>query len=313
MIGKFSSLFLRRGDFLMNSLSNLKKQKMMWAGLFILPTVLYVCIMNVWPIIQSVYFSFNQIKGLGQPKWIGLDNYAKAFQDPDLRRALWNTFVYTLVTVPVGTALSLVTAVFLNSKIKFKSFFRVLYFIPVVSAPAAVAMVWRWLYNYDSGLINYLLSLIGISGPNWIADSNVVLIAIMIVGIWSALGYNMIILLGGLQDIPKTYYEAAEMDGAGPIRQFFNITIPMLSPTLFFVVTTTFISSLQVFDTIFMMVDKKNPALRSAESIVYLFYRETFDSNNKGYGATIAVLLLLLILVCTAVQMKLQKKWVHYK
>ncbi|WP_321388509.1 sugar ABC transporter permease [uncultured Enterococcus sp.] len=269
--------------------------------------------MNVWPIIQSVYFSFNQIKGLGQPKWIGLDNYAKAFQDPDLRRALWNTFVYTLVTVPVGTALSLVTAVFLNSKIKFKSFFRVLYFIPVVSAPAAVAMVWRWLYNYDSGLINYLLSLIGISGPNWIADSNVVLIAIMIVGIWSALGYNMIILLGGLQDIPKTYYEAAEMDGAGPIRQFFNITIPMLSPTLFFVVTTTFISSLQVFDTIFMMVDKKNPALRSAESIVYLFYRETFDSNNKGYGATIAVLLLLLILVCTAVQMKLQKKWVHYK
>lgn len=285
----------------------------MWASLLIAPTVIYVLIMNVWPIFQSIYFSFNKIKGLGQPQWTGFSNYTKAFTDPDLRRALGNTVIYTVITVPIGTFLSLITAVFLNSKIKFKSFFRVLYFIPVVSAPAAIAMVWRWLYNSDFGLINYFLSLIGIQGPNWIADSNFVLIAIMIVGVWSGIGYNMIILLGGLQDIPTTFYEAAEMDGASSIRKFFSITLPLLSPTLFFVITTSFIGALQVFDTIFMMVDKNNPALKSAESIVYLFYRETFVSNNRGYGAAIAVLLLLLILLATAIQMKLQKKWVHYK
>ena len=294
-------------------MSRMKKQKMMWASLLIAPTVIYVLIMNVWPIFQSVYFSFNKIKGLGQPQWTGFSNYTKAFSDPDLRRALGNTVIYTVITVPIGTFLSLITAVFLNSKIKFKSFFRVLYFIPVVSAPAAIAMVWRWLYNSDFGLINYFLSLIGIQGPNWIADSNFVLIAIMIVGVWSGIGYNMIILLGGLQDIPTTFYEAAEMDGASSIRKFFSITLPLLSPTLFFVITTSFIGALQVFDTIFMMVDKNNPALKSAESIVYLFYRETFVSNNRGYGAAIAVLLLLLILLATAIQMKLQKKWVHYK
>lgn len=294
-------------------MSKMKKQKIMWASILIAPTVIYVLIMNVWPIFQSIYFSFNKIKGLGQPEWIGFANYIKAFSDPDLKRALGNTVIYTVVTVPIGTFLSLITAVFLNSKIKFKSFFRVLYFIPVVSAPAAIAMVWRWLYNSDFGLINYFLSLIGIDGPNWIADSNFVLIAIMIVGIWSVIGYNMIILLGGLQDIPTTFYEAAEIDGAGPIRKFFSITLPLLSPTLFFVVTTSFIGALQIFDTIFMMVDKNNPALKSAESIVYLFYRETFVANNRGYGAAIAVLLLLLILMATAVQMKLQKKWVHYK
>ena len=294
-------------------MSRMKKQKIMWASLLIAPTVIYVLIMNVWPIFQSIYFSFNKIKGLGQPQWTGFSNYTKAFTDPDLRRALGNTVIYTVITVPIGTFLSLITAVFLNSKIKFKSFFRVLYFIPVVSAPAAIAMVWRWLYNSDFGLINYFLSLIGIQGPNWIADSNFVLIAIMIVGVWSVIGYNMIILLGGLQDIPTTFYEAAEMDGASSIRKFFSITLPLLSPTLFFVITTSFIGALQVFDTIFMMVDKNNPALKSAESIVYLFYRETFVSNNRGYGAAIAVLLLLLILLATAIQMKLQKKWVHYK
>lgn len=291
----------------------MKKQKLFWGIILVAPTVLYVLLMNVWPIIQTIYFSFNRIKGLGSPSWIGFANYFTAFRDPDLHRALGNTFIYTIITVPVGTVLSLLVAVFLNTKIRFKSFFRVLYFIPVVTAPAAIGIVWRWLYNADFGLINYLLSIIGISGPNWIADDRYVLIAIMIVGIWSGIGYNMIILLGGLQDIPTTYYEAAEMDGAGPIRKFFSVTLPLLSPTMFFVITTSFIGSLQVFDLIFMMVDKGNPALKSAQSVVYLFYRETFVANNKGYGAAIAVILLGIILICTMVQMKLQKKWVHYQ
>ncbi|MGX7419325.1 carbohydrate ABC transporter permease [Carnobacterium gallinarum] len=296
-----------------SALSKRNRQKYFWAFILVAPTLLFVLIMNIWPIIQTFYFSLNQIKGLGVPKWIGFENYIKAFQDKDLASSIWNTAIYTVVTVPIGTFLSLITAVFLNTKIKGKSFFRVLYFIPVVSAPAAIAMVWRWLYNSDYGLINYLLSLIGINGPNWIGDSHFVLIAVMIVGIWSGVGYNMIILLGGLQDIPKSYYEAAEIDGASSIRKFFSITLPMLSPTLFFVVTTSFIGALQVFDLIFMMVDKANPAIKSAQSIVYLFYRATFVNNDKGYGAAIAIILLVIIMFCTFIQMQLQKKWVHYR
>ncbi|MED3792801.1 sugar ABC transporter permease [Niallia alba] len=297
----------------MNTFSSIKRQKIIWGTILVAPTLIYVLIMNVWPMIQTIYFSFNSIRGLGIPRWIGLANYQRALTDTELLQSIWNTFLYTLVTVPIGTALSLITAVFLNANIRFKSGFRLLFFIPVVSAPAAVAMVWRWLYNSEFGLFNYLLSIFGIDGPNWIGDNNFVLISIMIVGIWSTLGYNMIILLGGLQDIPHIYYEAAEMDGSGPIRKFFHITIPMLSPTLFFVITTSFLGALQIFDLIFMMVDKTNPALKSAESIVYLFYRQTFESNNKGYGAAIAVILLILIFIGTAIQMRLQKKWVHYK
>ena len=136
--------------------------------------------------------------------------------------------------------------------------------------------------------------------------------AIIVVGIWSMIGYNMIILLAGLQEISPTFYEAAEIDGAGPVRQFFSITLPLVTPTLFFVIITTFIGSLQVFDVIYMMIDKKNEALPGGQSVVMLFYRYSFERNMKGYGSAIIVLLFLVILVITFIQLKLQKKWVHY-
>ena len=164
---------------------------------------------------------------------MGMYNYMTLFGDEEFWKSLMNTCIYTVVTVPVGVILSLVTAVFLNASIKGKSFFRVLYFLPVISAPAAVAMVWRWLYNSDFGLINYILSVLHIQGPNWIADSRVVLGSVMIVGIWSLVGYNMVILLAGLQDIPGSYYEAAQIDGADSLKQFLHITVPLVSPTLF--------------------------------------------------------------------------------
>ncbi|MBC1922562.1 carbohydrate ABC transporter permease [Listeria grayi] len=294
------------------TLQSNKRKKQVWALLFVAPTILLILILNVWPIIQSIWYSFNDVKGLGKPTWVGMANYFQAFHDPALLKALWNTALYTIVTVPVGTILSLVVAVFLNSKIKGKTFFRVIYFIPVVSAPVAVSMVWKWLYNGQYGLINYFLSFFGVKGPDWIGDPKFALWSIMIVGIWSIIGYNMVILLGGLQDIPKTYYEAAEIDGAGPITKFFKVTIPLVSPTLFFVVITTFIGALQVFDYILMMLGT-SPALQNSKSIVYLFYQYTFVNNNKGYGASIAIILLVIILILTLIQMKLQKKWVHYK
>ena len=285
----------------------------MWAYGFIAPSLILICVLNLWPILQTFYFSLNEVRGFQSPVFVGLSNYMTWVGDEEFWKSLVNTCIYTVVTVPVGVILSLITAVFLNASIKGKSFFRVLYFLPVISAPAAVAMVWRWLYNSDFGLINYILSVLHIQGPNWIADSRVVLGSVMIVGIWSLVGYNMVILLAGLQDIPGSYYEAAQIDGADSLKQFLHITVPLVSPTLFFVVLTTMISSLQVFDHIYMMLDSTNPALKSGESIVYLFYKYTFANNNKGYGSAIATVLLFLVMLLTVIQMKVQKKWVHYQ
>lgn len=288
-------------------------KRYMWAYGFIAPSLILICVLNLWPILQTFYFSLNEVRGFQSPVFVGLSNYMTLFGDEEFWKSLVNTCIYTVVTVPVGVILSLITAVFLNASIKGKSFFRVLYFLPVISAPAAVAMVWRWLYNSDFGLINYILSVLHIQGPNWIADSRVVLGSVMIVGIWSLVGYNMVILLAGLQDIPGSYYEAAQIDGADSLKQFLHITVPLVSPTLFFVVLTTMISSLQVFDHIYMMLDSTNPALKSGESIVYLFYKYTFANNNKGYGSAIATVLLFLVMLLTVIQMKVQKKWIHYQ
>ena len=283
-----------------------------YAYLFIAPTVLGVLILNLWGVIQSFYYSFHEVKGFNAPIFIGLDNYVRLFSDKEVWISLKNVFVYAIITVPIGVMLSLLLAVLLNAKIKGKSFFRCIYFLPVVSAPAAVALVWKWLYNKDFGLFNQILNEMGISGPDWLGDPGMAMISVAIVGIWSMVGYNMILLLAGLQDVPGELYEAAEIDGAGPFQRFLKITVPMVSPTLFFVIVTSIISALQVFDVIFMMFKPSAPAFRSVESIVYLFYCYTFTNYNKGYGSTIVVVLFAIIMILTVIQLQLQKKWVHY-
>ena len=290
-----------------------KPKNWAWAYMFLAPSVILICILNLWPILQTLWFSLNDIQGFQPPKWAGLGNYITVMGNEEFAGAFKNTVVYSLVTVPAGVFLSLVTAVLLNTSIRCKGFFRICYFLPVISAPAAVAMVWRWLYNSEFGIINFLLSKLGIDGLNWIGDSKTVLLSVMIVGIWAMVGYNMVILLAGLQNIPRTFYEAAEIDGASGYKKFMYITVPLVSPTLFFVILTTTISSLQVFDHIYMMVDSTNPALKSAQSLVYLFYKYTFVQYDKGIGSAFASLLLGLVLILTCIQMYAQKKWVIYQ
>ena len=188
------------------------------------------------------------------------------------------------------------------------SAYRTIFFLPMVAAPAAIAMVWRWLFNSEFGLLNHLFG----TSINWISDPAIAVFAIAVIGIWSIIGYNMVLFLAGLQEIPRDYYEAASIDGATGINQFFNITVPLLSPTIFFVTITRVIGGLQVFDLIFMVMDKNNPALYKTQSIVYLFYQNSFVENNKGYGSTIVVLLIAIIMVVTVFQMIAQKKWVYY-
>ena len=182
----------------------------------------------------------------------------------------------------------------------------------MVAAPAAVTMVWKWLYNNQYGIINHILKSMGLEGVNWIDDPKVAMISIVIIGIWSTVGYSMVLLLAGLQEIPRDYYEASNIDGASAVKQFFSITIPLISPTLFFVLVTSIITAMQVFDVIYMMIDVTSPSYNSTVSLVYLFYNNSFKYSDKGYGSAIVMLLLLIIMIITVIQTKLQKKWVNY-
>lgn len=289
------------------------KSEFLWGWAFILPTMIGLIVLNIIPIFQTIWQSFYKTGSFGRGNiFIGMANYKRLIADEAIWQALLNTLKYAIIEVPFSIAISLVLAVLLNQKIKGRSIYRMIYFMPMVCAPAAVAMVWRWLYNSEFGLLNHMLEAIGLKEVHWVSDPKIAIISIAVVGIWSVIGYNMVLFLAGLQEIPRDYYEAAEIDGAGEVTKFFKITLPLISPTMFFVVVTRVIASLQVFDSIFMMVDKSSPALPKTQSLVYLFYRYAFIENNKGYGSAIVVLLLIIIMIITVFQMIAQKKWVHY-
>lgn len=290
-----------------------KRNEAMWGLGMVAPTIIGLLVLNIIPIFQTLKMSFYRSGDFGKGDiFVGLSNYQKMFADEQVWQATWNTLKYTLLVVPTTVVLAILLAVLLNSNIKGKHLYRTIYFLPMVAAPAAVTMVWKWLYNTDFGLINHFLDQFGIGKINWIEDPNVAIFSIAAIGIWSTVGYSMILILAGLQEIPTDYYAAAKIDGASSIKQFFSITLPMVSPTLFFVVVTSVIQAMQVFDAIYMMEGVTSPAYQKTVSLVYLFYNNSFKYSDKGYGSTIIMLLLLMILVITAAQMKIQKKWVHY-
>lgn len=285
------------------------KEQFIWGWAFILPTMIGLFVLNLYPIFNTIKQSFYKTGDFGRgDKFIGFQNYVKMFHDEEVWMSLGNTFKYAVTEVVVSIVLALLLAVLLNKNIKFRAGFRTIFFLPMIAAPAAVAMVWRWLYNSDFGLINHIFH----THVNWISDPKIAIYSIAVIGIWSVLGYNIVLFLAGLQEIPKDYYEASALDGASQMKQFFSITLPLLSPMIFFVVVTRVISAMQVFDLIFMVIDKTNPALKATQSLTYVFYRYSFTNMNKGYGATVVVLLLAVILVLTIIQLRVQKKWVFY-
>ena len=236
-------------------------------------------------------------------------NYEKVFGDSEVWQALANTIKYAIVEVPFSVVIALLLAVFLNKKLNGRDAFRTIFFLPMVVAPAAIAMVWKWLYNSNFGLINNVFHI----NVKWISDPKLAIYSIAVIGIWSALGYNMVLFLAGLQEVPRDYYEAASLDGANGFDQLIHITVPLISPTIFFVLVTRVIGAMQVFDLIYMMIDLNNPAWKKTESLVFLFYKYSFEQSKKGYGATVIVVLLAVILVLTIFQLIGQKKWVHYE
>ncbi|GAA0929755.1 sugar ABC transporter permease [Nonomuraea longicatena] len=289
------------------------RREWIWGYALVAPMAIGLAVFYLWPVVQTLYLSLTESGVFGGHTWVGLANFAELFGDAELLGALGNTLTYALLVL-AGVPVSIVIAVLLNVRgLRGLSVYRTLYFLPVVTMPAAVGLTWRYLYNGDFGLINYLLAKVGIDGPYWMGDPKYAIYAIAVVGIWSSIGYNAVLFLAGLQSIPRPFYEAASIDGAGRMRQFFRITLPLLTPTTFFVMVITVISALQVFDLVYLMIDLNSPALAGSRTIVYLFYEKGFVQNQRGMAAAIAVLLLGLILVLTAIQFRLQKKWVHYE
>lgn len=281
--------------------------------LMIFPVVAGLLVFYIYPIFKVIIDSFYEVGSFNKRSFVGLDNYLTMFNDPKMWSSLFNTFSYVIVIVPGTIIISLILAALLNTKIKGRGFFRVVYFIPAITMGAAVAMIWKWMYNSDYGIINAILNELGFDSVNFLTNPNTALLSICLVSIWINVGYNMIILLAGIQGISKTYYEAASIDGASPVKQFFGITLPLVTPTLFFVLITNLIGTFQTFDTIYMMIKESGIAMEATQSMVMYFFRNAFSYSKKGYASALAVFLFLIIMLVTLIQMKLQKKWVNYE
>lgn len=281
-----------------------------WAFIMLSPNIVLFSIFTVFPFFAALVLSFTKYDMMSPMKFVGIKNYVDLFHDATFIKVMWNTFYYSIVTVPCGIIISLFLAVALNQKIIGVKFYRTAYFLPVITSMVAVAMVWQWIYNPDFGLLNYILSLMHIKGPNWLSSEVWAMPAVMITNIWKGLGFNMLLFLAGLQGISDSYYEAADMEGAGWWTKFIKITIPLLSPTTFFVTVMAFISSFQVFDAVFLMTSG-GPA-RSTSVIVHYLYQNAFQYFRFGYASAMAFVLFAIIFVLTAIQMYVQKKWVNY-
>jgi multiple sugar transport system permease protein len=292
--------------------SGLHRQDALWAAVLIAPTAVGLLVFSIWPTALTFYYSFTSWGAFGGHTWSGLENYSRLLHDSELLQSLVNTAIFstiTLISVPLGI---IVAALLHRPDFRGTRFYRTIYFMPAVTLPASIALMWRLVYNGDFGPLNWTLGLIGIDGPSWLADPRTAIYALGVVSIWGSIGYNMVLFLAGMQAIPRDYYEAAELDGAGPITQFFRITVPLLTPTTFFVTVITVINALQAFDLVYLMIGKTNPALDKSQTVVYLFYEKGFVESQGGYAAAIAFVLLALILVFTTIQFRMQRRWVHY-
>ncbi|UQZ87528.1 Lactose transport system permease protein LacF [Paenibacillus konkukensis] len=281
-----------------------------WALLLLAPNILGFLAFTLIPVLGSFLLSFTSWDMLSPIEWVGTDNYVNLIKDETFVKVFWNTIYFAGVSVPLGMVISLLLAVALDRNIRFKKFYRAAYFLPVVSSMVAVAVVWQFIYNPEYGLLNYFLGLVGIHGPNWLTSTAWAMPAVILTSIWKNAGFNMLIFLAGLQGISESYYEAAELDGAGKLHQFLYVTIPLLSPTTFFVTVMSFIGSFQVFDTVFLMT-QGGPA-RSTSVIVHYLYENAFKYFNMGYASAMAYVLFFMVFIVTLVQFWYQKKWSVY-
>lgn len=286
----------------------------LWAYLYLLPALLILGTFSFWPLIKSFkmsLFDWNVLTNTGN--FIGLQNYYQLFQDPNFWDALWHTFCYAAIQTPLTMALALLVAILLNQKIKFQGWFRTTFFLPWITPMVAGASVFLWLFNRDYGLINQILSFFGITSLNWLNSPDLAIPLLIIFGAWKFLGFDVVLFLAGLQNIPEYYYEAAKVDGANCLQRFRHITMPLLTPTTFFVFIISMIGSFKVFTQVYVLWAGTAGPLDSASTMVMFFYQEAFRNYHFGYASASAYILFLVVFILTLINMRLSKRWVHYQ
>ena len=292
------------------SLGRLKRKEAITAYIFIAPMFLGLLVFSIGPFFQNILYSFRKMGTFGNGTFVGLSNYQKLLQDDTFWLALRNTFFYAIVGVPLVVFFSIFFANLVNKNIRGRTLYRTLLYIPAITMPAAISILWRWILNYQYGILNYLLEKIGLQRISWLGDVHYVRWAIILVLAWSMVSYYTIIMLAAMQGIDKSYYEAAKIDGATNRQLFFKITLPLLGPMIFFTMIMVTIGILQIFDFIYLMVDRTTYSYTYSMSLVTYFYECAFNkSSMRGYGAAISVVLALIIMVITIIQMIVKKYW----
>ncbi len=284
------------------------------AGLaFVAPALALIGVFFFLPVVAGMLLSLTDfdlyaLGDIGVMRFVGLHNYATLLASPEFWKALANTFYFVLVGGPLSVALSLAAALLLNERlVRFKGLFRTVYFAPVVTTLVAVAVVWRYLYHPRFGLLNQALSVVGIAPIDWLGNPRWAIPAIIVMAAWRSFGYNMVIFLAGLQAIPESVYEAARLDGAGPLRRFWGITLPLLRPTMMFVAVMTMIGYFQLFAEPYVLTAGTGGPANATLTIVMLMYKEGFRWWNMGYAAAVAFVLFLVVLAATSLQLVLQR------
>lgn len=296
-----------------------KKSEGRWGLLMVSPYIVHFVVFVAVTFLASLYFSFSDYDILNPPQWVGLANYEKLVHDPVFWKALWNTVYFAVLFVPAQTFLALVLAVALNQKLRGLKLIRLAHFLPVISSWTVIYYVADAIFNPRFGMANSLLMRLGLEPQKWLQDERLVIPILVLVAVWKGVGYIMVIFLAGLQNVPQELYEAADMDGAGAVRKFFHITMPMISGTTFLVLILSTISTFQAFEQIYVMtggsVDATaagGPNNASLLLMVYL-YREGFSFLHMGYASAIAWVLFIMLFAFTLIQVKLQKRWVYYE
>lgn len=291
-------------------MKSLRARDTLWFYLFASPWIIGFLLFSLGPMVASLYLGLTNYSVLMPTRFVGLYNYQQMVQDKYIGISIWNTIYYAGLAVPLGTAAALVLALLLNNKsLRGRSFFRAAFYVPSIMPIVALSILWIWLLQPRFGLINTFLSLIGISGPNWLGDpawAKAGLVLMTLTGV----GGNMVIMLAALQGVPVHLYEAAELDGANEWNKFRHVTVPMISPAIFFVVIIGFINSFQVFTQAYVMTEG-GPADSTMFYVLYL-YRQAFNYFKMGYASAMAWFLFLVIVALTAVQFRLSARWVYY-
>jgi multiple sugar transport system permease protein len=303
--------------------------------LFILPALVIIIIFRFYPILQAIRMSFFKWGMAGPLKVVGLKNFGRLLADGEFYQSLGNTFWYVIFVVPLTIILSLLFAQLLNQKISGRGIYRTIYYLPVVTSIVAISVVWKWIFNPDRGILNAMLSPVGIEGLKWLNDPrgifevaleplnvvcsgflagpSIALCALIIMAIWHNIGYCLIIALAGLQNVPEQYYEAARIDGAGTWKTFRHVTLPLISPTIFYLIITQSIFAFNTFTPVYVMTQPPGGPLGTTKLVVFYLYEQAFKLWNLGYANAIAFVIFIIIFLLTQFQKRFIEKRVHYE